>query len=173
MKSLILRELNFDDESAFLSGLEEWKDEDLSWYSFVWKPGMSHHEHLKTLKDQKDKNKIAEDRVPSTMLYGFVEEKIVGRVSIRHELNDFLLERGGHIGYSVSPKFRQMGYATEMFRQALVFCKSLNLSRVLITCADENEASIKIIEHFGGILENKVWDESNSEHLRRYWLWVS
>ena len=49
--NLFLRELNADDEAAFLRGYEDWKNEDLSWYSFIWKPGMSHAEHLKILEE--------------------------------------------------------------------------------------------------------------------------
>lgn len=55
-KSLILRELTINDEKAFLSGLEDWKNEELSWYTFSWKPGMSHVEHLADLENFKDKS---------------------------------------------------------------------------------------------------------------------
>ncbi len=68
---LTLRELNQNDEQAFLLGYEDWKNEELSWYSFVWKPGMSHAEHLQILQDQKDKSKLPPNRVPSTMLYDY------------------------------------------------------------------------------------------------------
>ena len=56
---------------------------------------------------------------PSTFLFGFDGSRIVGRVSIRHELNDFLLREGGHIGYVVVPEFRRRGYATAMLRRSL------------------------------------------------------
>lgn len=175
---LILRELTTDDEQAFREGLKDWVGEDPEWYSFVWTKEMTHSEHLQVLKDQKDKNKIPSHRVPSTMLYGFVtvaehgksKEVIVGRLSIRHELNDFLFQRGGHVGYAVSPKHRQKGYATEILRQGLQCCKDLGLTKILITCSDSNVASQKIIEKLGGCLENKLFDEEKNEFLRRYWL---
>ncbi len=44
---LVLRELTKDDEVAFLKGLEDWKDDDLDWYTFVWNPGMSHQDTLR------------------------------------------------------------------------------------------------------------------------------
>jgi hypothetical protein len=34
---LRLRELNQNDEPAFLLGYEDWKQEGLVWYAFVWK----------------------------------------------------------------------------------------------------------------------------------------
>lgn len=168
--NLILRELTASDEAAFLQGYEDWKNEDLTWYSFVWKPGMTHAEHLKILEEQKDKTKLPSNRVPSTMLYAFADGKIVGRFNIRHELNDNLFERGGNIGYSVSPKERNKGYATEMFKQGIKYCQHIGLNKVLITCADQNTPSWKIIEKFGGSLENRIFDFEEEEFVRRYWL---
>jgi predicted acetyltransferase len=134
---------------------------------------MSHAEHLQKLEDQKDKSKIAANRVPSTMLYGFMGDQIVGRFNIRHELNEFLLHRGGHVGYSVSPRFRRQGIATEMFRQGMIFCRDLGLTRLLITCTNENTPSWLTIEKFGGLLENKISDDESGEIVRQYWLAVS
>ena len=49
---------------------------------------------------------------------------LVGMIQVRHEIesSDYLKNYGGHIGYSVRPRERQKGYATEMLRQALGFC---------------------------------------------------
>ncbi len=168
---LVLRELNVNDEVAFLAGLEDWKDDDLDWYTFAWTPGMPHSQHLQILKDQKDKTKIPAHRVPGTMLYGFMDGEIVGRFNIRHELNPHLLERGGHVGYAVGPRHRKKGFAKEMFRQGLEYCShQLGLEKILITCADDNIASWKIIEQFGGLLENKIHDKEDNKLIRRYWL---
>lgn len=168
--NLVLRELEINDERAFLKGLEDWSNDDLSWYTFVWKKGMGHAEHLKILQDLKDKSKIPNERVPSTMLYAFINDQIVGRLSIRHELNQNLLRRGGHVGYAVSPKQRNKGHATEMFKQGLEYCKKLALKKILITCADNNIPSWKIIEKFGGVLENTIHDAEEDKVIRRYWI---
>ena len=40
--------------------------------------------------------------------------KMVGAVNIRHELNDYLLNYGGHIGDGVRPSERRKGYATKI-----------------------------------------------------------
>jgi predicted acetyltransferase/8-oxo-dGTP pyrophosphatase MutT (NUDIX family) len=170
MAHVILRELNQNDGDAFLRGYDDWKNEDLALYSFVWKPGMSHGEHLKLLEDHKDESKLPKHLVPSTMLYGFVGNEIVGRFNIRHRLNAYLFERGGHIGYSVSPAQRKNGYASQMFQQGLNYCKKLGMRKLLITCADQNVPSWKIIEKFGGSLENRILDTAKNELVRRYWL---
>jgi predicted acetyltransferase len=64
------------------------------------------------------------DRVPATFLVADVDGAIVGRVSIRHELNDHLTHFGGHIGYGVRPAHRRRGYATEILRQSLVIARA-------------------------------------------------
>ena len=46
-------------------------------------------------------------------------DRVVGRVSVRHRLDDWLRHEGGHIGYAVVPGERRQGYATEILRQAL------------------------------------------------------
>jgi|GEM_PF-2514423 len=48
--NLVLRELDENDEAAFFAGLKDWEGDDLDWYTFVWKPGMSFNEMLTTLR---------------------------------------------------------------------------------------------------------------------------
>jgi predicted acetyltransferase/ADP-ribose pyrophosphatase YjhB (NUDIX family) len=170
---LTLRELGPTDELAFLEWYDSWKNEDPEWATFIWKPGMSHAEHLQRLSDYKDSSKIPPQRVTSTMLYAFVAQQIVGRLSVRHKLNENLLRRGGHIGYSVGPNHRRNGYAKEMFKQAMKYCQAIQLGKVLVSCADNNIASWRVIESFGGSLENRIFDAEEDELIRRYWVDVS
>jgi len=95
-------------------------------------------------------------RVPATFLLAEVDGAIVGRVSIRHELNDYLERFGGHIGYAVRPAHRRRGYGRAILRQSLDVARSVGLSRVLLTCDDTNAASVRIIESCGGLLEDVV-----------------
>ena len=111
---------------------------------------------------------LAQDRVPSTFLLGVVDGSIVGRISIRHELNEFLLNFGGHIGYMIRPAFRRRGYAREMLRQALQLAQEMGIPRALVTCNDDNFGSIRTIEANGGELENVVLEAGRP--LRRYWI---
>ncbi len=168
--SLKLRELSLKDEQAFMNGLKDWEGESLSWYTFDWKPGVLFSEHLDRLKKNKRGVETPKAHVPSTMLYGFVVGEIVGRVNVRHVLNEELNKRGGHIGYAVSQKHRKKGYALEMVKQSLSICKTLGIERLLVTCARANIPSWKIIESIGGELEAEVYDDIGKEIIRKYWV---
>src|SRR3989338_867737 len=102
--ALILRELTSSDELAFFSGLKEWAGEDLSWYTFTWVPEMPYETMLLHLRNDSAGIDLPAHRVPHTILYGFLDGKIIGRVSVRHILNERLRQRGGHIGYSVAKR---------------------------------------------------------------------
>jgi predicted acetyltransferase len=167
---LTLRILNEKDEEAFKKGFQEWAGEDSTWCSFIWEEGMSFSIMLQKLAEETQGIHLAPGRVAHTMLYGFVDGEIVGRVSVRHELNDFLLKRGGNVGYAVAPRFRRKGYATEMLRQGLLYCKKIGLDKVLITCENDNVPSCKIIEKNGGVFENYFLDENEQAIVRRYWV---
>ncbi len=101
MSNLILRALEENDEQAFLEGMKEWDGENPNWYSFCWQSGMKYSEMLEILRIENLGIELKEGRVPHTMLYAFVDGKIIGRLSVRHHLNEYLRHRGGHIGYAV------------------------------------------------------------------------
>lgn len=94
--------------------------------------------------------------------------RIVGMIDLRHRLNEFLAEYGGHIGYSTRPDERRKGYAKWMLAHVLDEARQLGLSRVLVTCDDDNEGSRRTIEANGGVFERTASLEG--EILRRYWI---
>jgi predicted acetyltransferase len=108
--------------------------------------------------------------VPATFLVADVGGEIVGRTSIRHELNAYLAAVGGHIGYGVRPGFRRRGCATEILRQSLLRASDLGIERALVTCDDGNVGSATVIERCGGVLESVVADPDDGVPKRRYWI---
>ena len=89
-------------------------------------------------------------RVPCTTLWWVEGEEYLGRLAIRHRLNDFLRELGGHIGYDVRPTARRRGHATQMLRAALPIAQRLGIEQALITCDVDNVGSRRVIEANGG-----------------------
>jgi predicted acetyltransferase len=106
----------------------------------------------------------------SAHTYFLVQEnkRILGSVNIRHYLNEYLFNFGGHIGYGVRPSERKKGYASLMLSMALPIAKELGIKKALITCDKNNVGSAKTIISNGGILENEVVEDS--EITQRYWI---
>ena len=110
---------------------------------------------LNKVEDFRGRMNIPADRVPALTYFYIREEdqKIVGMVDIRLELNDFLRKEGGHIGYCVRPTERNKHYATNMLKEALKILNDQGINEAVITCASDNKASIAVIENCGGVLE--------------------
>ena len=110
-------------------------------------------------------------KVPATQYLALDEnEHLVGMVNLRHCLNDYLLEFGGHIGYSVRPADRKNGYAIQMLRLALDEAKAFGLDRVRIACDRYNIASAKTIQANGGLLDGERYDPQDGTLTQRYWI---
>jgi len=136
-----------------------------------YQDGMPFGRYLEVLTQQAQGKNLARDHVPSTFLFAFDASRIVGRVTIRHELNDFLRRVGGHIGYVVVPEFRRRGYATAILHLALgIAHEQFGLDRVLVTCDEDNLGSIRTIEKNGGILEDVITQPDEEQPKRRYWI---
>ncbi len=127
-------------------------------------------DHVARLADARRGIGLNDGEVAATFLLAWVDDQLVGRASIRHELNGFLETYGGHLGYGVVPEHRRRGYATEILRQGLVVARAQGIEDVLVTCDDENEASAKTIERGGGVLDSVVDGPEPGQRRRRYWI---
>ena len=94
----------------------------------------------------------------------YVAGQALGFLNLRLRLNDYLLENGGYIGYSIRPSERGKGYAKESLRQGLQVAKGKNIKRALVTCSTENPASRAVILANGGQLEDI------RHETERYWI---
>ena len=110
--------------------------------------------------------------VPSTQYVYLREEdrRIVGMIQVRHEFNEYLKNYAGHIGYSVRPDERRKGYASQMLRDVLPYCREIGLGRVMVTCDADNEASRRTIIKNGGVYENTVHEPDEDVDIERYWI---
>ena len=110
---------------------------------------------------------IPEGWVPAVQLVAFARDgQAVGFLNLRLRLSAYLLEEGGHIGYSIRPSDRGKGSATEALPHGLQVAKEKNIHRALVTCSTENPASRAVILANGGQFE----DVRNG--TERYWIEV-
>lgn len=139
--------------------------------------GLDRYDDYNDWLDKTNKNLHKENcgpgKVPATLYlsYRLEDNKLIGMLQIRHELNEALMQNGGHIGDSVRPSEQGKGYATEQISLALEKCLEMGIDKVLITCKKENVASAKTIIKNNGKLENEVFVDK--EIVQRYWIDLS
>lgn len=92
------------------------------------------------------------------------DDRIVGIIDLRHDLNDFLKDLG-NCGYSVRPSERKKGYATEMLGEILQVARAAGMEAVHISVEKENEASIKVIQKNGGVYERSFNHEGEKADI--------
>ena len=133
-----------------------------------------YEEWLKQCVNNEHKDRIANDRVPSTQYLAVrqSDRKLVGMIDVRHSLNEFLKKVGGNIGYSVRKSERRKGYASQMLRLALIRCKELGINEVLITCESSNVASAGVIKANGGVFERQIVTDDFGA-MDHYWIKIS
>lgn len=154
-------------QNSYLEAVEEFMAEGVrpEWKLEIMREHFA--EFVQTLRDKATRPLAG--LVPETVLWSVLNDTFIGRVSIRHWLQGNLINFGGHIGYEIRPSARRKGYGTQQLALALPVVAALGISRVLITCDDDNIGSIRIIEANGGVLDNKV-DNGRHALTRRYWI---
>lgn len=138
-------------------------------FAFDFTPGEDFASWLQLQADHRIGKNVSPGWVASTFELALVGGQIAGRLSVRHALNDFLLQRGGHIGYGVLPAFRGRGVARRMLQRGLQLTTQLGIQRVLLTCDEDNAASRRIIEGAGGVYESSYVGAGVNMPIRRYW----
>ena len=95
----------------------------------------------------------------------------IGKITIRHCLNEALEKYGGHIGYGIRYSEWNKGYGTQMLKMALDEAKNIGLTKVLITCDDDNIASARVMEKNGFAFSDRIENNIGGEKIvtRRYW----
>ncbi len=103
--------------------------------------------------------------------YWLLEDGVgIGLLTLRPHINDELMQSEGHIGYMIRPSRRNQEYGTAILKLGLERARAIGLTRVLLTCADTNIGSRKVIEANGGQLENILQVDADKPPVRRYWI---
>ena len=129
-------------------------------------------EYLKTSKEYEDPATVPPHLVPATQFFLVrkSDNKLLGMLQVRHRFNDYLEKYAGHIGYSVRPSERRKGYAKELLKTALPFCREIGIDKVLIACIAGNVGSEKTILANGGVYESTVHEPNGNRDLKRFWI---
>ncbi|AKM82471.1 TPA: GNAT family acetyltransferase [Candidatus Berkelbacteria bacterium] len=161
-------------KKSFLEASEEYKNTD---------SGQGIDQSMKEICSEIDFNKFVEEKidhskginiangyVPASEFWLIEGDEFIGRTSIRHSLNENLKKIGGHIGYTIRPSRRKMGYGTKILQLSLPKAKELGIDKALLTCDKDNIGSAKIIEKNGGVLENELEQSEGKPPKLRYWI---
>jgi len=169
---LQLARLEPRDQERYLEYLREWADfgGEMVPNSCLMQ-GKSFDEFLLFLELAQHEATVLPGKVPAT-LFILVDEdrRIYGALSLRHTLNDYLLQYGGNIGYGIRPSQRGHGYAKIMLQLGLAEAKRLGIKRALITCDETNRASAATILANGGVWETTVMRDQTA--VERYWITI-
>ena len=163
-----LRRPRLEDKETILSMVAEFEETQSAHDGGFWDAEAFVYEAwLESNRDMEMGLGIPEGWVPAVQLVAFARDgQAVGFLNLRLRLSAYLLEEGGHIGYSIRPSERGKGYAKEALHQGLQVAKEKNIHRALVTCSTENPASRAVILANGGQFE----DVRNG--TERYWIEV-
>lgn len=168
-EAVVLRPLRVADEREALRAHDELQADGFA-FLVERRVGEPWPEYVRRLECERLGIDLPAGWVASTFLVAQVDAALIGRVSVRHELNDFLASHGGHVGYAVRPAYRRRGYATSMLRQALVVAAAVGVRDVLVTCDVDNVGSARVIERCGGRFDGIAPACERSPAKRRYWI---
>ena len=163
---MILRRPRLEDKETVLEMMAEFEKFQSPHDGGFWDTeNFVYEDWLESNQNQEVGINLPEGWVPAIQLVAFARDgQAVGFLNLRLRLSDYLLEVGGHIGYSIRPSERGKGYAKESLRQGLQIAKEKNIKRALVTCNTENPASRAVILANSGVYE----DVRNG--TERYWI---
>ncbi len=104
---------------------------------------------------------LAPGWVPETYFFLWRGDTIVGLFKVRHRLNDSLRAGAGHIGYSIRPDCRGLGYAKAGLALALEEARRRmppEETEILLSCSRKNGASLAVQQANGAVIRRQDQD---------------
>lgn len=171
VEKLLIRELLPTDAEQAIAAHQALLADDFDFLP-TWSARQNWDAYIERMAEGRTGEFIPEGWVRSGLFVAELDGRIVGRISVRYELNDFLTEVGGHLGYGVIPEFRGRGIASQLCRFALTELANAGVKSALVTCDESNSASRATILGCGGKLdENRPSiEDSEGKTTLRHWI---
>ena len=120
--SMVYRLPEISDKNILLEYVQEHYDNNE--FGISASMGLSSSEYDKWVEKIRKNASIGDMEWGKSLLFlCFVNDRLIGLLSIRYELPEKLTNIYGDIGYGVRPSCRNKGYATMMLRYAVSVCK--------------------------------------------------
>lgn len=101
------------------------------------------------------------------------DNKIIGTINLRWNLNEAMLQFGGHIGYGIRPTERRKGYNKINLYLGMIEARKVGLDKVMLDCDVNNIGSDRTLKALGGTLERSEIDPSDGILTNVYWFDVN
>jgi predicted acetyltransferase len=120
-------------------------------------------EYVNMRKEHSQGINLPEGYVADTVFILVDGEHYVGIFNLRHELNDFLRNGAGHIGYAISSDFRKKGYATKGLALVLDKAREIGIEEAYLSVNKDNYASVRSQLNNGAVIHH----EDDKEYYTR------
>lgn len=161
-----LRRPTLSDKNTVMEMMREFEIAQSAHDGAFWDKAHFDYEHWIEQNRQNERGvNLSAGFVPAIQFVSFnAQGRALGFLNLRLRLNEVLLNKGGHIGYSIRPAERGNGFAKEQLRLGILEAEKQHIERILLTCSTDNPPSRQVILANGGILE----DIRNG--IERYWV---
>lgn len=108
-----------------------------------------------------ERNIVADNVFVPNETYFLVREnddKIIGMVNLRTELNERVKNSYGSIGYGIRPKERRKGYNKINLYLTLLECQRRGIKNVVLSCEKDNIASSKSMLALGAVFDKEIFN---------------
>lgn len=109
--------------------------------------------YVKDCKDRSQGLHLPQGYVPdTTYVIENNDGEYVGILKFRHELNDFLRNGSGHVGFGIRKEYRGRGYATKALELIKNIAREKGIDELYLSCNKTNHASRKVQMKCGAYL---------------------
>lgn len=165
MKDLFLVEPSTTYEKSFINYALAYKEiNDAHYFNKYEKALENFKNYIDILYSYSIGNNLADGDVITSTFWLVDKKEVVGVTRVRHQEVEF----AGHIGYDISPIYRNKGYGSHILRLALDKSKNIGLKEVILTCDINNAYSKKIIEKNNGKILEIIFNKEDNKYLYKY-----